>query len=733
MELFSLLAKLTLDSKEYEKEINSIQNKPVTLPDATIGLEKSDDFDSTIEEINSTTVDGPQDPDIGLTHEQMDTDIEGIDNTTVDGPDDPDIGLTHEEMDTDIGEINSTTVEGPQDPDLGLDIKPFEDQLHEGEADASIFGDSLGGIFSELSGILTATGIVAAVAGIVGSLKEGVELAKNTGDAIHKQSAFMGLTTKAYQEWDYALNLSGASITDLTRGMRNFQQIMAGDVTDKQADALERLGINMDEVTDAEDLMTKSMYALADYTGSDKDWIAKQLFGNNYTKFARLLEAGSKGIKEMREDAEGLGYVMTDEEIQNAADYMDATTRLDKAIEGLKTSLVKDILPILTDITNRIAYIVAFFSGRTGDTSFADGLKETNKELALEMANAEGTGQAAMEMVDKLYAMGDAQKLNAEQQKEWKETAEWLIEKIPSLSEYIDADTLSINGNRDAIKSNIDEWKALVKQRALAQAKEKKYAEFMEKNQDAVDKQASARAAEFLVTEKQNAAIAVANSLLKDNAELRERLGYSEIDLNGNVHDQLRSVQAHLQDINWDQYELMHEAYYAYDSAVMDAEEARKEYEKVKKDLEESQEAYDAWVVAIDEMYEEAEEEEKAARKEAEEYARTLNNIPRNVHTTLEREYVDINPRPFAIGTNYVPYDNYPALLHRGEQVLTATEVRRNNNQGQISTDFENRVIAAIREGMADANVTAIVTDRQVARGSNRFNGNELDSRRFVP
>ncbi len=44
-----------------------------------------------------------------------------------------------------------------------------------------------------------------------------------------------------------------------------------------------------------------------------------------------------------------------------------------------------------------------------------------------------------------------------------------------------------------------------------------------------------------------------------------------------------------------------------------------------------------------------------------------------------------------AIGNDYVPYDNYPALLHRGEAVLTAREAdawRRGTTGGQIVNNF---------------------------------------------
>ena len=51
-----------------------------------------------------------------------------------------------------------------------------------------------------------------------------------------------------------------------------------------------------------------------------------------------------------------------------------------------------------------------------------------------------------------------------------------------------------------------------------------------------------------------------------------------------------------------------------------------------------------------------------------------------------------------AFGLPYVPYDNYPALLHQGERVLTASEARgyQNTPNVNISGNFTVREEADI-------------------------------------
>ena len=49
--------------------------------------------------------------------------------------------------------------------------------------------------------------------------------------------------------------------------------------------------------------------------------------------------------------------------------------------------------------------------------------------------------------------------------------------------------------------------------------------------------------------------------------------------------------------------------------------------------------------------------------------------------------------RPSAFGLERVPYDNYPALLHQGEQVLTAQQVRQQKNIPSVTVTGNQFVI----------------------------------------
>lgn len=50
----------------------------------------------------------------------------------------------------------------------------------------------------------------------------------------------------------------------------------------------------------------------------------------------------------------------------------------------------------------------------------------------------------------------------------------------------------------------------------------------------------------------------------------------------------------------------------------------------------------------------------------------------------LDPALFDAMKSKYAYGMSYIPYDNFPALLHQGERVLTASEARSNNNRANV-------------------------------------------------
>ena len=610
----------------------------------------------------------------------------------------------------------------PDDKKLNLDTNDFSSGLEDAKSKGSEFGSTMKEIFNGVKDALLVGGVTAAITGVVRSFQQGIDLLTTGGDKIDKQSKKLNLSTKAYQELNYALGLSGASVDDLTMGMRKFTEIQGGKVTKDQAAAFEKLGISAEkangQMKSAEDLMTETMYALADYTGDDRGLLANAFFGKSADKFNALFSEGSEGIKAMRKEAEDLGLILSDQDIKNAAEYMDATDKLSQTVNGLKMDLASSIVPGLTAAANLVTKIVAFLGG-TGDKSLSDMFADDDKQLAKDLTTIEGTAAAAMTLADKLLAMGDTAEMTAEQYAVWKGTAEELISLVPSLSEVINTETGDIYGNTESIKANIKAWEDMAKAKALQAAKEKKWQEIVSKNEDLINKQVEAN---VKASDADKARIQATEQL----NQLLTGAGYEGItgDMSqADVFKYVSQIQAGLSENDRLITDLA-AAEGQWAAALNQATNAEDEVAKLTAEVESAKQEYEAWSAAADQLFGTLEGDAGAATGEVSELQSAIDGLPDEKHITISVDTVDGIPN--AKGNWSVPYDGFPAILHRGERVLTASQARKyREGEGGGNGD----IVAAIQGLRNDMrNIKLMVGKKVFGQAVVNYGGDEMSN-----
>ena len=255
-------------------------------------------------------------------------------------------------------------------PGLKLDTTDYDKEINEAGDEAEDFEDRAGGAFSRVGELLKTAGIVAAVGAIANGFKKAIEYTANLGDEIDKGSKRMNISTHAYQQFNHALSQSGGSVNDLQRGLKNIRQIMTDgeEATGKAAEAFNTLGIDMQksngQMKTAEELMNETLMALAEIEDADqRGALVDALFGPNSGGIKPLLEEGKEGVKDLLNEADELNMIMSDEDIQNAVKYADAVANMKKELELLQVDFAKNILPVLTDCVKAITDIINFFRG----------------------------------------------------------------------------------------------------------------------------------------------------------------------------------------------------------------------------------------------------------------------------------------------------------------------------------------------------------------------------------
>lgn len=741
MELFSMLAKLTLDASDFESKLKAAEQEATgfDLEDPTLGLDDSE-FQQGINNANDAEVDDLDDPSLGLDDGEFTSGVSNANAAEVDDLDDPSLGLDDSDFTSGVTEANAAEVDDLEDPKLGLDDSEFTSGLKDAETEGISFGEIMGQVFENVKTALVTTGIVSLIGSFVGFLKQGVTLAGQNGDAIDKQSQKLHLSAQAYQEWNYALGLSGASIDDLNRGLRTWTQAGGDEEKAKKLSAaFESLGIDaghaMDDIERAasghgtlDNLLSMTLGALADYEGGDKGYLVSVLFGNNANGLNALLNSTSAEIKEMKQEANDLGLIMSDEDVKNAAAYTDATSRLQQAVDALKTSLGEQLLPLLTDAANTIAKIVAFFNPRTGQQTLSEMFGDKDGEFAEELLTIEGTAAAAETLADKLLSMGDTSKMTADQYAIWKGTAESLIALVPDLGKVIDTETGQINANSEEIKENIKQWENLAKQKALQTLKEEKYQAIVEKNKDLIDQtvEANKKAGE---TEKARVeSLAAINDILTQN-------GYDALGKNATLED-VFAAQTKVTTDNPDNAQLqvqLANAIGTWTSANQKAIEAQEKVNSLTEEVQKGEQEYQDWIKAAESMYGTVEEDANSSTSAVKALGDELAKLPSIKEITIDT-IINWNGNSLmqkAIGDAYIPYD-MPIYAHRGERILTATEARKSASGSMDYSALRNEITGAIREGMNGASVNSYLNGQDITDNVDRDMIRKLKARRFA-
>jgi phage-related protein len=179
------------------------------------------------------------------------------------------------------------------------------------------------------------------------------------GDEIDKESQKLGLATDTYQELAYAMEMSGASIGDISKGMMNITNAIADteNGVEGASEKFDALGVSLQNVDgsmkSSEQVLMESIDALASMTDeTQRNALANDIFGRSYADLKPLLNSGSEGIKELMQEAEEYGMVMSQDGVNASADFDDSLTRLNGTIGGIKKSMVGNLLPSVTTVIN---------------------------------------------------------------------------------------------------------------------------------------------------------------------------------------------------------------------------------------------------------------------------------------------------------------------------------------------------------------------------------------------
>lgn len=180
----------------------------------------------------------------------------------------------------------------------------------------------------------------------VGSFAVLMKGAIDAADELNKLSQKTGVAVADLSALKYAADLSGVSSESLGKGLKSLNEnlVKAHDATSKQAQLFRALGVDVTQgPSKAIDQLAGAFASLQD--GEVKTTLATQLFGKAGMDMIPMLNQGAEGLRKMKEEAQRLGLVMTDETAKAAEQFNDNMRAVKAAAEGAAQVMFTEAAP----------------------------------------------------------------------------------------------------------------------------------------------------------------------------------------------------------------------------------------------------------------------------------------------------------------------------------------------------------------------------------------------------
>lgn len=250
---------------------------------------------------------------------------------------------------------------------LRADVATLQSDLGKANALAKRSADGMAQSFN--SGFASMEGAVKSfAAGLVGALSTGAfiaigKAAIDAADNFNKMSQKIGIGVEALSALASQAKLSDVSLDSLQGGLaklaRNAADAAAGGK--EQAAAFNAIGVAVKDASGnlkpMDQLLGEVAGKFAGYRDSaEKTALAQKLFGKSGADLIVLLnELGEKGFAEVTRAAKEYNQVIGGEQAAQSEQFNDNLTRLQMSVSGFANAVLREALPALVDMTDRMA------------------------------------------------------------------------------------------------------------------------------------------------------------------------------------------------------------------------------------------------------------------------------------------------------------------------------------------------------------------------------------------
>lgn len=215
---------------------------------------------------------------------------------------------------------------------------------------------TVGGKITSTVTKITAT-VTAFAAGTVYAMKKAAEY----GDRIDKMSQKIGMSRKSFQEWDYIMSQNGGNVETLQMGFKTLVTQIEGvqKGSKDSVKAFKALGVNVKDSNGhfrvADDVFNdviRKLQQIKDPT--QKMILANRLFGRSAAELRPLLNKEASAIDELREKANKMGLILSEQDVKNAVKFSDTMDTFSRVFQAKFATIAMKLMPKFSEIMEKI-------------------------------------------------------------------------------------------------------------------------------------------------------------------------------------------------------------------------------------------------------------------------------------------------------------------------------------------------------------------------------------------
>ena len=222
----------------------------------------------------------------------------------------------------------------------------------------------------------------------VEALSGAVEKAISRGEELARVSERMHVAVESLSQLQYAAQATHVPFEALSTAFDTMEKNlgMATDGTGRAKKAIEALHLDAKKLLDLP--FDQQLSIIADrfektVPPAKQTQIAMQLFGDAGTQLLPILQRGSEGIKQLRDESDRLGYTLTAEGAEKLKDAEEGMNRMKASTTALSTELTIALAPAISTVAGWLTKATEGVMGFLRATNVVDGgkLKEMADQL----------------------------------------------------------------------------------------------------------------------------------------------------------------------------------------------------------------------------------------------------------------------------------------------------------------------------------------------------------------